>query len=76
MRSPNNEQIIAVACQDKYHSVLIFNWKTGQLLSKTAGGTQKILCMAYSLYTPLSAASLAAFAAAAEAGTPPVSAVH
>lgn len=47
--NPANEQILAVACQDEVHSIFIFNWQAGQLLSRIQGSRKKILCLSFSL---------------------------
>lgn len=39
--------LLAVACQDYDHTVLVFNWRTGQLRSSVKGGNNKILCVKF-----------------------------
>ena len=39
--------LLAVACQDSDHTILLFNWRTGQLRSSTKGGNYKILCVKF-----------------------------
>jgi microtubule-associated protein-like 6 len=46
--SPNGK-LVAAACQDYDHTVKIFNWSTGQLLSSYGVGNNKVLSMAFSL---------------------------
>lgn len=47
--------LLAVACQDLAHTILIFEWRSGTLRSKAANGDGKILCMAFSLLPPVTA---------------------
>lgn len=46
--SPNGK-LVAAACQDYDHTVKLFNWSTGQLLSSYSVGKNKVLSMAFSL---------------------------
>ncbi len=39
--------LLAVACQDSDHTILLFNWRTGQLRSSIKGGNNKILCVKF-----------------------------
>ena len=39
---------VVVACQDKQHTVKLFNWKTGTLCASVAGGPNKVLNLTFS----------------------------
>jgi WD40 repeat protein len=41
--------IVAAACQDEDHTVLIFHWRSGQLQASFKGGPRKVLALTFSL---------------------------
>jgi WD40 repeat protein len=47
--NPGNEDVLAVAVQDAHHSILVFNWKSGHLITRMIGNYKKTLCLAFSL---------------------------
>jgi WD40 repeat protein len=47
--NPGNVDVLAVAVQDPSHSVLIFNWRSGHIITQMTGSHKKTLCLAFSL---------------------------
>ena len=41
--------LLAIAMQNENHTVLLFNWRTGQLKSSVDGGKKKVLCLTFSM---------------------------
>lgn len=44
----DNGELIAVACQDENHTILLFRTKDGKQLGQCKGGKKKVLCLAFS----------------------------
>lgn len=49
MRFSADGHLLAVACEDKNHTVMVFRWESGVLRCQAQAGAKKVLSLCFSL---------------------------